>query len=72
MIKLKPNLTEQEERNAVGDIVVRAINKTINDYNKQFKFIQITGLKLNINHPAPVEAELGYQKFFKKLMFWRK
>ena len=59
-------MTEADEQKAI-DYEVQVFNNKLRKLNEKHKFIQVTGLKLQINHPAPVNAELSHEKFFNRL-----
>lgn len=46
--------TEAEEQQAIN-FEVHKFNQRLQKLNKEHKFVQVTGLKLQINHPAPIK-----------------
>lgn len=59
-------MTEADEQQAI-DFICKQFSDKIKKLNERHKHIQITGFKIQINHPTPVKAELAHEKFFKKL-----
>lgn len=58
-------MTEADEQRAIDD-EVQKFNKKIQELNKKHKFIQVTGLKLGINHPALVKSKPWFLRLFEK------
>lgn len=49
-------MTEKEEQGRI-DLAVQRFNNQLQKLNKEHKFIQVTGFKLQFNHPEVVEME---------------
>jgi hypothetical protein len=58
-------MTEADEQKAI-DLEVQRFNNHLQKLNKQHKFIQVTGLKLQINHPALVTSDPWWKRLFKR------
>lgn len=62
-------MTEADEQREIQYEVDRFNNK-LRKLNEKHKHIQVTGFKLQINHPALVQAEPQWKKFVKGLFKW--
>lgn len=58
-------MTEADEQQAIN-FEVHKFNERLQKLNKQHKFIQVTGLKLEINHPSVIKADPWFVRLFKK------
>jgi len=57
-------MTESDEQSAI-DFEVRKFNNRLRKLNMNHKFIQVTGVKLQINHPSVVQSYPWW-------MFWKR
>jgi len=58
-------MTEQDEQYAI-DFEVQKFNNRLRKLNEKHKFVQVTGFKLQINHPAPDKPARLWWQFWKK------
>lgn len=63
-IKLPINATEQDERNYVDFETKKFLNR-LKKLNGECKHIQVTDVKIKINHPSPTDYKRWWQ-------FWKK
>lgn len=63
------SMTEAEEQKAI-DLAVQNFNNHLQKLNKKHKHIQVTGLKIQINHPAPVDAVMSWDWPTRIRMWW--
>ena len=59
-------MTEAQEQQEI-QYEVDKFNNRLRKLNEKHKHIQVTGFKLQINHPALVQAEPVWKKFIKGL-----
>lgn len=64
-------MTEAQEQMEI-QFEVDKFNNRLKKLNQKHKFIQVTGFKLQINHPALVKSEPSWLRFIKGLFSKKK